>query len=440
MVAFLRTYQTEIMFVLSGICGMIAVFAFITQYPSKKRKIAQLVMALSTMLLLIAEIFGEAYNGVATPTGYWMVRICNFFVFITTIWVIHAFALFLIDLFVVDLHLPVPRRLVFVSYLCIAGELLVVISQFTGLYYTFDEMNRYHRAPLYPISYIFPLLSILILLSVILMVRRKMSARLWVTLLLFALVPLIASIIQFFVYGIYITDMAIVGMAVWLYVFTVVDRNHRLEQARKREIQLLRDQQALTKKLFVETAIALVDAIDAKDAYTHGHSARVAEYSRKIASAAGKSEAECEEIYYGALLHDVGKIGIPDAIINKKSKLTTQEYDVIKSHPAIGYQILSEISDFPYLRIAARYHHERYDGEGYPDGLIGGEIPEAARIISVADAYDAMTSNRSYRSHLPQEKVREEFVRCSGTQFDPAFAQIMLQLIDADTDYLMREP
>ena len=135
----------------------------------------------------------------------------------------------------------------------------------------------------------------------------------------------------------------------------------------------------------------------------------------------------------------MGKIGIPDSIINKEGKLTEEEYGVIKSHPVIGSQILSEISDFPYLSIAARNHHERYDGKGYPDGLKGQGIPEMARIISVADAYDAMTSNRSYRRQMSQEQVREELHRCSGTQFDPVFAQIMLNLIDQDKDYTMRE-
>ena len=135
----------------------------------------------------------------------------------------------------------------------------------------------------------------------------------------------------------------------------------------------------------------------------------------------------------------MGKIGIPDEIINKEGKLSQEEFDVIKSHPAIGAQILSQISDYSYLSIAARYHHERFEGNGYPDGLEGDSIPELARIISVADAYDAMTSNRSYRRALPQEAVREELERCSGTQFDPLFAHIMLQLIEQDKDFMLRE-
>ena len=193
------------------------------------------------------------------------------------------------------------------------------------------------------------------------------------------------------------------------------------------------------ERLFTQTATALVNAIDAKDKYTHGHSARVAEYSRRIAEQAGKSPKECEEIYYVALLHDVGKIGISEQIINKEGRLTNEEFDVIKQHAEKGAQILQDITVYPYLSIGARFHHERFDGRGYPNGLKGTDIPEIARIISVADAYDAMTSSRSYREPIPQQRVREEFVECSGTQFDPRFANIMIHLIDEDTKYKMRE-
>lgn len=194
-----------------------------------------------------------------------------------------------------------------------------------------------------------------------------------------------------------------------------------------------------SKRLFEQTAIALVNAIDAKDTYTHGHSSRVAEYSRKLAEMKGMSEKDWEEIYYTALLHDVGKIGIPESIITKDGKLTNEEYEIIKQHPSLGGQILQSISEFPYLSIGACGHHERYDGKGYPFGLKGTDIPEVARIISVADAYDAMTSKRSYRDPIPQQIVREEIVKGMGTQFDPEYARLMLHLIDVDTEYEMSE-
>ncbi len=193
------------------------------------------------------------------------------------------------------------------------------------------------------------------------------------------------------------------------------------------------------QRLFSQTATALANAIDAKDKYTHGHSSRVAEYSRKIAELAGKSPEECDEIYYVALLHDVGKIGVPEKIINKEGHLSPEELELIKLHPVVGAQILKSITEYPCLSVGAHYHHERYDGKGYPERLKGSDIPEVARIISVADSYDAMTSKRSYRDPIPQDKVREQLIEGSGTQFDPKFANIMLHLIDLDTGYLMKE-
>ena len=184
---------------------------------------------------------------------------------------------------------------------------------------------------------------------------------------------------------------------------------------------------------------ALSGAIDAKDTYTNGHSTRVAEYAREIAKRAGFTESEQNDIFMMGLLHDVGKIGISDAIINKPARLSDEEYTIVKTHSLIGENILKNIPDLPKLSIGTRWHHERYDGRGYPDGITGENIPVEARIIAVADAYDAMTSKRSYRANLPQHVVRDEVVRGRGTQFDPAFADIMLGMIDEDANYEMRE-
>ncbi|MBO7670269.1 MAG: response regulator [Oscillospiraceae bacterium] len=183
----------------------------------------------------------------------------------------------------------------------------------------------------------------------------------------------------------------------------------------------------------------LAEAIDAKDNYTNGHSGRVAKYTREIARRFGYSQKRQDEIYIMGLLHDVGKIGVPDAVINKPAKLTEEEYAQIKTHPVMGDRILKNIRERPKLAIGARWHHERYDGTGYPDGLSGDKIPEEARIIAVADAYDAMTSRRSYRGILPQDIVRNEIKNGKGKQFDPAFADIMLTMIEEDKDYILRE-
>lgn len=193
------------------------------------------------------------------------------------------------------------------------------------------------------------------------------------------------------------------------------------------------------ENLFLHVVESLADAIDAKDNYTNGHSGRVALYAKEIAKRYGYDEKQQEKIFMMGLLHDVGKIGIPDEVINKPGRLTEEEFACIKKHPAIGDKILSNIKEMPELAAGARYHHERVDGKGYPEGLLDEHIPEEARIIAVADAYDAMTSNRSYRGVLPQEKVREEIEKGKGSQFDPTFADIMLEMMDEDSKYLMRD-
>lgn len=193
------------------------------------------------------------------------------------------------------------------------------------------------------------------------------------------------------------------------------------------------------EQLLIHIVGTLAGTIDAKDTYTKGHSGRVADYSVEIAKRAGYSESQQKDIYIMGLLHDIGKIGIPDTIINRPSGLSDEEYEIMKKHSILGAKILGNITEMPDLSLGAKWHHERYDGRGYPDGIKGDEIPEQARIIAVADAYDAMTSFRSYRGALSQEKVREEIKKNSGTQFDPRFAEIMLEMIDEDKNFDMRE-
>ena len=193
------------------------------------------------------------------------------------------------------------------------------------------------------------------------------------------------------------------------------------------------------KNLFLHLVESLAVAIDTKDNYTNGHSQRVAEYSKEIAKRAGLPEKEQEEIYIMGLLHDIGKIGVPDAVINKPDTLSNDEYEMVKKHPVMGAHILENIKEDPNLALGAKFHHERYDGKGYPEGLAGDEIAESAKIIAVADAYDAMSSFRSYRGVLSQDTVYEEIEKGRGTQFDPKYADIMLEIIKEDKDYTLRE-
>ena len=192
------------------------------------------------------------------------------------------------------------------------------------------------------------------------------------------------------------------------------------------------------KDLFLQVVSSLAAAIDTKDEYTKGHSSRVAEYARMIAKRSGFSDARQDEIYMLGLLHDVGKIGIPNGLLNKPGTLTDDEFAQIRKHSAMGASILKNIENDPKFEQCAMYHHERYDGTGYPTGIKGTEIPDEARIIAVADAYDAMSSDRSYRSHLTQDEIKNELELGMGTQFDPKFAGIMLAIVEEDKEYRYR--
>lgn len=193
------------------------------------------------------------------------------------------------------------------------------------------------------------------------------------------------------------------------------------------------------KKLSEQSLLAITRAVEAKDLYTKGHSERVAKYSEMIARKMGYSDDDAKTLYIMALMHDVGKIGIPDAIINKPGALTDEEFKIIKSHPVIGADILKEVDAFEKISEIALNHHERVDGKGYPNGLTGNEISDEVAIVSVADAYDAMTSQRSYRDIMEQAEVRAEIKKGIGTQFKKQQAEAMLEIIDADKSYELHQ-
>ena len=219
----------------------------------------------------------------------------------------------------------------------------------------------------------------------------------------------------------FIVLLVLLGVALLTFVFWLIYHRKTVTMLRK---------QAEDKKLINEMTKVFSSCVDMKDAYTNGHSARVAKYSRMFAAAMGKSKEEVEDIYNIALLHDIGKISIPDNILNKPGRLDDEEFAVMKTHATRGYDILKEITIAPDIALGAGYHHEKYNGTGYPSGLKGDEIPEIAQIIAVADAFDAMYSTRPYRKKLPLETVVEEIKRYTGTQFSPKVVEAFLKLVD----------
>ena len=205
-----------------------------------------------------------------------------------------------------------------------------------------------------------------------------------------------------------------------------------------RNVELFREQE----HLLTNTVRALVYAVEAKDRYTCGHSERVALYGQALAERVGLDHEECERLYLTGLLHDIGKIGIRDAVLGKEGKLTDEEFDEIKKHPDGGWAILQDLQQLRYTLPGILYHHERYDGRGYPDGLAGKNIPLDGRILAVADAYDAMTSDRPYRQGMPHDKAVGILREGSGTQWDPEmidhFLAILPQINDIRNTYHLR--
>lgn len=181
-----------------------------------------------------------------------------------------------------------------------------------------------------------------------------------------------------------------------------------------------------------EIVEAFTAALDAKHTYTRGHSDRVADIAAAMAREMGLTVEEQDFIHVAGHLHDIGKIGIPDCVLLKEGRLTREEYEIIKLHPALGSDILVKVQSLKTVAKVIRHHHERWDGGGYPDRLCSLKIPLGARIISVADAYDAMISHRTYRSQLSQDQARNEIKRCQGSQFDPEIVEAFLRLSSSE--------
>ena len=432
---FLRQNQLDIMLFLSGICAILAFMTVVMSSESSRKKSILALMELSAMLLLLSERFSYIYRGDPGDLGFLMVRLSNGLVFFLQLFIPHLVTEYIRVMLKEDCGLEQDSPLLQAAEVVFgAGTFLIIVNQFIGVYYTIDESNLYHRAPGFVIAYIFPLLIVILQEAAIFRYRDRLDSRTAVSMMAGITLPTLISIVQIFTYGLSLTSISMVVVVIIFYTFALRDLIGAVETARRNELESHKEAEKREAAMFEQTAESLASAIDAKDRYTHGHSTRVASISRQIAERAGLSEEECRKIYFSALLHDVGKIGVPDVIINKEGKLTDEEFEHIRQHPILGYQILSSIKQSPELSVGAHYHHERYDGKGYPDGLKGEEIPETARIIAVADAYDAMTSTRSYRKELSGEKTKEELRKGMGTQFDPKYAQIMLDIMEEGAD------
>lgn len=304
----------------------------------------------------------------------------------------------------------------YLKYFAAAGYLIMYMFVMTG------------ATTIMVYGYIIPMLSLMVLYN---------SPRL---VLIMGIVALFANIIcdiRFFALNMIpsenIKDIEIqFGMVLFCFSFAYIASviYHKIVVQNNAYIKSIDDKQKQLERVTLQTISTIANIIDAKDEYTKGHSYRVAEYSSLLAKELGYDDERVANVKYIGLLHDIGKIGIPDSILNKPGKLNDSEYAIMRKHAEIGGNILSGNNMINGMDEGAKYHHERYDGRGYPQGLKGEEIPEMARIIGIADSYDAMTSNRVYRKALSNETVIAELKRCSGTQFDPKLAEIFIKMVE----------
>ncbi|MFW2331686.1 MAG: HD domain-containing phosphohydrolase [Nitrospinota bacterium] len=209
-----------------------------------------------------------------------------------------------------------------------------------------------------------------------------------------------------------------------------------LSRITTRTIELNKRQEKIDE-FFIQTISALANAMDAKDQYTIEHSRRVAEFSNQIGEEMGLSASSLKQLHVAAILHDIGKIGIPDEVLLKEGRLNDEEFAIIRSHPSKSANILVEIDDLYEVAMLVRYHHEHWDGSGYPVGLVGDEIPLGSQIITTADAFDAMTSTRPYRKGLTIDMAKEEIIRYSGTSFAPEVVKVLAKLIDDSKIFIL---
>lgn len=348
---------------------------------------------------------------------------------------------------------PQKRKKFYIINLSILGAyaLTLLLNGFFGFYFFFDSTNGYSHGPVYIMVNALSIFYLVESAAVFIAHKRNFNRRQIISIVVFYTVFLVSFVLQLTAFpGVLLSDFGTAVGALFVFfsietpdyakLISTLDELNELKASLEIQVasrtEELKEEKHSYEALTLETLSSLARVIDAKDHYTVGHSFRVASYSKGIGEELGIKGSALEKLYFAGLIHDVGKIGIKEEILTKPGKLTNAEFEAIKAHSALGGDILKGIREFPVFEAVARSHHERYDGTGYPDKKAGENIPFEARIVSIADSYDAMTSDRSYRRALSDEVALKEIRENSGTQFDPQMVEAFIRLCSRFPDSL----
>ena len=330
-------------------------------------------------------------------------------------------------------------RIVLVPYMA-----LVLTTFATGWVFNYST-GEYTHGILYCVVYLISVYYMACAIILILHNRHNFTHRQLIFCFTFIAITILGMLLQVTVFPNVLLTYFGASLAALVYLFALETPDYQkltktmedLDYLRKnlqnevtKQTQLAVERQHHLEELSFQTVQALAHSIDAKDEYTNGHSSRVAEYAAMLAKRLGWPDERVESLRYAATLHDIGKIGVPDNILNKPGRLNDFEYKLIQTHTVVGSDILKNVDSIPMASEIALSHHERWDGKGYPNGLKAEEIPEEARVVGIADAYDAMSSDRVYRIALSKERTREELVSNRGKQFDPEILDVFLAMFD----------
>lgn len=314
----------------------------------------------------------------------------------------------------------------------------LILNFFTRWSFSFQN-GQYIKGPLFILNFLCPLYFVFHVTLLLITKHKLFTKKQLILNCSVVIMPTTASVLQMIFPNVLLTFFSY-SLIIFLVLFSLETPDFiELEYLRKNlENQVVEqtrksiEKQRKLEMMSLEATQALVQAIDEKDEYTNGHSLRVSVYSVLLAQGLFWNPDDIEQLRIAALLHDIGKIGVPDSILNKPNKLTEDEFDIIKSHTTMGGKILHKLSSLKNAEIVALYHHERYDGKGYPGKYSGKDIPEFARIVAIADSFDAMTTNRIYRERLDKNIIINQMMENSGKQFDPDFVKKFIELIKID--------